>query len=228
MSRKILSSVLLFLAVPAGLIWCMTGDTEQTALLSTFIVAAGVFAVFLQFEHTKPRPRDLMPTVVLTALCVTGRMLFAALPNFKPVSAIVIMAGLCFGRHSGFLTGALSALISNLFFGQGAWTPWQMYAWGLMGYGAGMLSQTRLFKNNIAVLLYGAVASFGYGFILNSWYLFSFLQPVSWPVAVAAYGAGFVFDISHAVSTVVFLSLALWPWRKELGRIRQKYGLMEL
>ncbi|MFR6344665.1 MAG: ECF transporter S component, partial [Christensenellales bacterium] len=173
MSRKILSSVLLFLAVPAGLIWCMAGGMEQTALLSTLVVASGVFAVFLQFEHTKPRPRDLMPTVVLTALCVTGRMLFAALPNFKPVSAIVIMAGLCFGRHSGFLTGALSALISNLFFGQGAWTPWQMYAWGLMGYGAGMLSQTRLFKNNIAVLLYGAIASFGYGFILNSWYLFS-------------------------------------------------------
>lgn len=228
MSRKILSSVLLFLAVPAGLIWCMAGGMEQTALLSTLVVASGVFAVFLQFEHTKPRPRDLMPTVVLTALCVTGRMLFAALPNFKPVSAIVIMAGLCFGRHSGFLTGALSALISNLFFGQGAWTPWQMYAWGLMGYGAGMLSQTRLFKNNIAVLLYGAVASLGYGFILNSWYLFSFLQPVSWPVAVAAYGAGFVFDISHAVSTVVFLSLELWPWRKELGRIRQKYGLTEI
>lgn len=228
MSRKIISSVLLFLAVPAGLIWCMTRGTEQTALLSTFIVAAGVFAVFLQFEHTKPRPRDLMPTVVLTALSITGRMLFAALPNFKPVSAIVIMAGLCFGRHSGFLTGALSALISNLFFGQGAWTPWQMYAWGLMGYGAGALSKTKLFEKNLAVLLYGAVASFGYGFILNTWYLFSFFQPVSWPVALAAYGAGFVFDISHAVSTVVFLSLALWPWRKELGRIRQKYGLTEI
>ena len=102
MSRKILSSVLLFLAVPAGLIWCMAGGMEQTALLSTLVVASGVFAVFLQFEHTKPRPRDLMPTVVLTALCVTGRMLFAALPNFKPVSAIVIMAGLCLDGTAAF------------------------------------------------------------------------------------------------------------------------------
>lgn len=228
MNRNVWGSLLLFLAVPLVLIACVAWQMEQTALLSTLIVIASLVPFFLQFERKKPRPRDFMPVVVLTALSVTGRMLFAALPNFKPVSAIVILTGVCFGKQSGFLTGALSALVSNLFFGQGAWTPWQMYAWGLMGYIAGALANTRAFENNWCVMAYGAVASLGYGFLLNSWHLFSFLQPVSWPVAMAAYGAGLVFDLTHAGSTVVFLSLTLLPWRRELTRIRQKYGLLEL
>lgn len=221
-------SLLYFLAVPAALAACIVWQVEQTALLSTVIVLASLVPFFVRFERARPRPRDFMPVVVLTALSVTGRLLFAALPNFKPVSAIVILAGVCFGKHSGFLTGALSALVSNLFFGQGPWTPWQMYAWGLMGYLAGALGGTRLFEKPWAVLCYGAVASLGYGFLLNTWYLFSFLQPVSWPVAAVAYGAGAVFDSSHALSTVAFLSLTYWPWRKQLTRIRQKYGLQTL
>ena len=76
-----------------------------------------------------------MPTVVLAALAAAGRILFAPIPDFKPVSAIAIIAGVAFGRKSGFMVGSLAALASNFFFGQGVWTPWQMYAWGLVGYG---------------------------------------------------------------------------------------------
>ena len=177
MQHKI-SAVLLFLLVPAAMIACILLQSPQTALLSTLVLLAALTPFFLAFERQKPRPRDFMPVVVLTALSVTGRLLFAALPNFKPVSAIVILAGVCFGRQSGFLTGTLSALVSNLFFGQGPWTPWQMYAWGLMGYVAGALASTKLFRRPWAVLLYGFLARFGYGFLMNSWTLFSFVQPV--------------------------------------------------
>lgn len=227
MQHKI-SAVLLFLLVPAAMIACILLQSPQTALLSTLILLAALTPFFLAFERQKPRPRDFMPVVVLTALSVTGRLLFAALPNFKPVSAIVILAGVCFGRQSGFLTGALSALVSNLFFGQGPWTPWQMYAWGLMGYVAGALASTKLFRRPWAVLLYGFLASFGYGFLMNSWTLFSFVQPVTWQAALATYGAALAFDAAHAVSTVAFLSVTLLPWQKELRRIRQKYGVREL
>ena len=227
MQHKI-SAVLLFLLVPAAMIACILLQSPQTALLSTLILLAALTPFFLAFERQKPRPRDFMPVVVLTALSVTGRLLFAALPNFKPVSAIVILAGGCFGRQSGFLTGALSALVSNLFFGQGPWTPWQMYAWGLMGYVAGALASTKLFRRPWAVLLYGFLASFGYGFLMNSWTLFSFVQPVTWQAALATYGAALAFDAAHAVSTVAFLSVTLLPWQKELRRIRQKYGVREL
>lgn len=227
MQHKI-SAVLLFLLVPAAMIACILLQSLQTALLSTLVLLAALTPSFLAFERQKPRPRDFMPVVVLTALSVTGRLLFAALPNFKPVSAIVILAGVCFGRQSGFLTGALSALVSNLFFGQGPWTPWQMYAWGLMGYVAGALASTKLFRRPWAVLLYGFLASFGYGFLMNSWTLFSFVQPVTWQAALATYGAALAFDATHAVSTVAFLSVTLLPWQKELRRIRQKYGVREL
>ena len=227
MQHKI-SAVLLFLLVPAAMIACILLQSLQTALLSTLVLLAALTPFFLAFERQKPRPRDFMPVVVLTALSVTGRLLFAALPNFKPVSAIVILAGVCFGRQSGFLTGALSALVSNLFFGQGPWTPWQMYAWGLMGYVAGALASTKLFRRPWAVLLYGFLASFGYGFLMNSWTLFSFVQPVTWQAALATYGAALAFDATHAVSTVAFLSVTVLPWQKELRRIRQKYGVREL
>ena len=227
MQHKI-SAVLLFLLVPAAMIACILLQSPQTALLSTLVLLAALTPFFLAFERQKPRSRDFMPVVVLTALSVTGRLLFAALPNFKPVSAIVILAGVCFGRQSGFLTGALSALVSNLFFGQGPWTPWQMYAWGLMGYVAGALASTKLFRRPWAVLLYGFLASFGYGFLMNSWTLFSFVQPVTWQAALATYGAALAFDATHAVSTVAFLSVTLLPWQKELRRIRQKYGVREL
>lgn len=227
MQHKI-SAVLLFLLVPAAMIACILLQSPQTALLSTLILLAALTPFFLAFERQKPRPRDFMPVVVLTALSVTGRLLFAALPNFKPVSAIVILAGVCFGRQSGFLTGALSALVSNLFFGQGPWTPWQMYAWGLMGYVAGALASTKLFRRPWVVLLYGFLASFGYGFLMNSWMLFSFVHPVTWQAAMATYGAALAFDAAHAVSTVAFLSVTLLPWQKELRRIRQKYGVREL
>lgn len=228
MKQHKISAVLLFLLVPAAMIACILLQSRQTALLSTLVLMAALAPFFLSFERRKPRPRDFMPVVVLTALSVTGRLLFAALPNFKPVSAIVILAGVCFGRQSGFLTGALSALVSNLFFGQGPWTPWQMYAWGLMGYAAGMLAPTKLFRRPWAILAYGFTASFGYGFLLNSWALFSFVQPVTWQSALATYGAALAFDASHAASTVVFLSVTLLPWQKELRRIRQKYGVREL
>ena len=227
MQHKI-SAVLLFLLVPAAMIACILLQSPQTALLSTLILLAALTPFFLAFERQKPRPRDFMPVVVLTALSVTGRLLFAALPNFKPVSAIVILAGVCFGRQSGFLTGALSALVSNLFFGQGPWTPWQMYAWGLMGYVAGALASTKLFRRPWVVLLNGFLASFGYGFLMNSWMLFSFVHPVTWQAALATYGAALAFDAAHAVSTVAFLSVTLLPWQKELRRIRQKYGVREL
>ena len=227
MQHKI-SAVLLFLLVPAAMIACILLQSPQTALLSTLILLAALTPFFLAFERQKPRPRDFMPVVVLTALSVTGRLLFAALPNFKPVSAIVILAGVCFGRQSGFLTGALSALVSNLFFGQGPWTPWPMYAWGLMGYVAGALASTKLFRRPWVVLLYGFLASFGYGFLMNSWMLFSFVHPVTWQAALATYGAALAFDAAHAVSTVAFLSVTLLPWQKELRRIRQKYGVREL
>ena len=178
-----------------------------------------------------------MPTATLGALAAAGRILFAPIPDFKPVSAICIIAGAVFDKHSGFMVGALAALCSNFFCGQGPWTPWQMYAWGLVGYVAGVLADGGVFAlserlgahgpslGTVVLLCYGFLSGLGYGFILNSWYIVAFLVPVTWQGALAAYLAGLPLDLVHSVATVIFLSVLYLPWKRKLERIKRKYVL---
>lgn len=213
------------LAVPAALFWCAFRQVEATAALTLFTVILSMIPFFLHFERKKPRPREMMPVAVLAALAAAGRVLFAAFPNVKPVTAIVILAGCCFGRQSGFLTGALAALASNIFFGQGPWTPWQMYAWGTAGYLAGVLQEKGWLEKKWAVLVFGFLVSLLYGALMDSWYIIGFLAPVTWQKAAAAYGAGLPFSLVHGAATVGFLALAFFSWRRKLFRIRRKYGI---
>lgn len=137
---RIAAEIAAIFATPVVLVACAIANFDQTALLTLVVVLASIGIFFASYEASRPRLRDIMPTVVLAALAAAGRILFAPIPDFKPVSAIAIIAGVAFGRKSGFMVGALAALASNFFFGQGPWTPWQMYAWGLVGYGAGLLA----------------------------------------------------------------------------------------
>lgn len=223
--RAVTEGVLLLL-VPGVLLLCTLLQWEQTALLSMLAVIAAVVPFFWQFERKKPRPRDIMPVVVLAAVAAAGRVLFTPIPQVKPVSAIVIIAGICLGRQSGFMTGALAALASNMFFGQGPWTPWQMYAWGLIGYLAGILEERGAFHRPWAVYTYGFLSGLLYGFILDSWYIVGFISPVTWPSALAGYAAGLPFSLLHAAATVVFLLPLFQPWKRKIGRIQQKFGLL--
>ena len=162
-------------AVPAALAYCAAMQVEQTALLSMAVVACALLVFFVGYERRRPRLRDIMPVAVLAALAAAGRILFAPFPSFKPVSAIAIIAGVVFGRRAGFMVGALAALASNFFFGQGPWTPWQMYAWGMVGYGAGLLAQACSAPPRLSVVCaYGFASGFGYGFVLNLWSIVGF------------------------------------------------------
>ena len=127
-----ITEIIMLVLVPAILILCAYFNIEHTAVITLVTVILSIIPFFIHFEKQKPRPRDIMPIVVLSAIAVAGRIIFAPFPNFKPVSAIVIISGVCFGKQNGFMTGAITALASNMFFGQGPWTPWQMYAWGLI------------------------------------------------------------------------------------------------
>ena len=216
---------LALLAVPIALLACAATGTDASALL-TFVAAVGAIAVFFAgFESSRPALRQIMPTVVLGALAAAGRILFAPIADFKPVSAICILAGATFGRRAGFMVGALAALVSNFFFGQGAWTPWQMYAWGLIGYLAGVLAPRGVLDKTPALLAFGFASAMLYGLLLNGWYVVGFVRPVTWASTLAAYAAGFPFDCVHGVATVVFLSALYVPWRKKLERIKKKFDL---
>lgn len=212
-------------AVPLALALAAYFQFDQTALLTLAVAVAALCVFFASYEASRPTLRQVMPTAVLGALAAAGRMLFAPFPDFKPVSAICIVAGAVFGRRSGFMVGAIAALVSNFFFGQGPWTPWQMYAWGLVGYLGGVLADCGAFERKPVLYAYGFGSGLLYGFLLNTWHIVGFVHPITWQSALLAYGAGFPFDCVHGAATVVFLLAVYLPWGKKLDRIKIKYGL---
>lgn len=235
--------------VPAVLIACAALRAQHAALLSFAVVLAALGLFFAQYERRAPRLRDVMPTVVLAACAAAGRVLFGPLPDFKPVSAIAIIAGAVFGRRSGFMTGALAALASNFFLGQGPWTPWQMYAWGLVGYLGGALAQAGVFRGAdgragepcpdgrglrtrarrvflaLPLYVYGLLSGLLYGVVLNAWSVIGFYHPQTMAQLAAVFAAALPFDLMHGAATVFFLLVLYVPWHRKLARVKRAYGL---
>lgn len=117
-------------------------------LLALLFLQISSVPFFLVFDHRRPQARELIPVAVMAALAVVGRTVFSIvpLPNFKPCSAIIIITAIVFGGETGFLTGALTAFVSNFIFGQGPWTPWQMFCWGLIGLLTGIMKNAGAFS----------------------------------------------------------------------------------
>lgn len=197
------------------------------ALLSAAIVALFIVPFFMSLETRKPKARDIVPIAVMAALGVVGRIAFFAVPGVKPTTAIVIIAGAAFGPQAGFLTGAVSALASNFFFSQGAWTPWQMLAWGLCGLLAGIFKNIGLIRGTKSLVAFGFIASFLFGLIMNCYYIIGFVSPITWGAVITAFAASFYFDLTHALSTAVLLLLLGKIWLKKLERIKIKYGVLQ-
>ena len=182
-------------------------------------------ALFLTgFERQTVGSRRLVIAAVMTALSVLGRILFAPLPGFKPITAIVVITGVWIGGETGFLVGALSALISNIFSGQGPWTPFQMFAWGMIGLGAGLVSGW-LKKSRAALAAYGVFAGVAYSLFMDIWTVLWYNGNLSWPLYTAAVVTALPYMASYAASNVIFLLLLGRPFGQKLERIRIKYGV---
>jgi len=221
---KILQPVSVVAAIGLLILFALL-RVQQTAVLSILIIVLAMVPFFLRFERLRPKARDIVPIVVMSVIASLGRAVFTFAPNIQPVTAIVIVSGIVFGSQAGFLTGALTALTSNMFMGQGPWTPWQMLAWGLIGWAAGLLQKTPVFKRDVFVFIYGFIASFMFGWIMNIWHVIGFAQGSGWEAFAVIFGSSVYFDLTHAISTTVFLGLVLIPWRKKLARIKLKYGM---
>lgn len=218
-------------AVPLVLAACAFLNLDQSALLTvaTALLAVGVF--FASFETSRPSLRQVMPTVVLAALAAAGRMLFAPIPDFKPVSAICILAGAVFGRRSGFMVGALAALVSNFFFGQGPWTPWQMFAFGIVGFLGGLIfrrKRGRWKHFRLWLCIYGGLSVLMiYGFLLDTASVFMGMGSINKAAFLAMYASGLPMNVIHGAATVFFLAVLGEPMLCKLERIRKKYGILE-
>ncbi|MBO4940909.1 MAG: ATP-binding cassette domain-containing protein [Clostridia bacterium] len=203
-------------------------EDRKYYFISLLIIFEIMIPFCMVFESGKPRVREIVLISVLCAITVSGRAAFFMLPQFKPVAALVIIAGVCFGGETGFLVGAVSGFVSNFFFGQGPWTPWQMFSMGMIGFVSGMLFEKGMLKKaRIFLCIFGFVATFLiYGGIMN---LSSVLQVQASPTTemfAAAYISGLPLDIIHAVSTAFFLCIMAEPFIEKLERIKTKYGLM--
>lgn len=214
---------ILFLFVVLAIVAVL--QVPQTPILTFGAALVAVIIFFISYEKEAKRARDIMPVVVLTAIAVAGRIVLMPLPNFKPVTAIVIIAGMAFGAESAFMTGALTALISNMFFGQGPWTPWQMLGWGLIGFISGLLAKSGYLQKTWSVLLYGLVSSFLFGIFMDSWTILSYVRPLNLSSALTTFSLGTAFNVSHMISTVLFLLPLEKIWLKQLKRVKIKFGL---
>ena len=217
----------ILLLFPVILLFSTLLKNRNYGLVSFLMVILALVPFFLQYEKKKPLAREWIPLVVMAALAAVGRVVFAPLPHFKPISAIIIVTAMVFGAEAGFLTGAISALASNLFFGQGPWTPWQMFAWGLIGFLAGLLSKQNRLNGTWQITLFGLFSGFLYGWIMNVWSAATMLMSqMSFHAFMALYLASLPNDLVHGISTVVFLMLIEKSWTAKLRRVKIKFGII--
>ena len=228
--RTVAAAVSILLLIPLTIfvgVYYLGG--RKYYFIALLILLETMLPFFLIFEGRKPQARELTVIAVLCAIGVVGRAAFFMLPAFKPVLALVIIAGVAFGGETGFLVGAMTMVASNVLFGQGPWTPWQMFSAGIIGFLAGVLFRKGwLRRSRVSLCIYGAIASIViYGGIMNPAAALIYARTLNWNLLLTYYVSGIPVDLIHAAATVLFLWLAAEPMLEKLDRIKVKYGLMD-
>lgn len=216
--RRLIRACVPCVLMPALIvITLLTGSYALTAMLAVIL---SLILFMAGFDKRRVGTRRLVLTVIMTALSVVGRFI----PLIKPVTAFTIIAGMYLGSESGFLTGALSAFLSNFYFGQGPWTPFQMFAWGMIGLLAGMLSKP--FTNHPLLLyVYGFFSGALYSVVMDVWSVSMYGDGAFAARYTASLVTSLPFTLLYAVSNLVFLILLNKPLGRKLNRIKKKYGV---
>jgi energy-coupling factor transport system substrate-specific component len=199
---------------------------DHYLMVGFILIMLSMVPFFIRFESKKLEAKEIVLIAMLIAIAAISRVPFAFLPNIQPTSFVIILTGMVFGPEIGFMVGAMAALLSNLFLGQGPWTPWQMFAWGMMGLTAGLLGEKFWFNNKWKLSIFGFVWGFIFGWIMNLWFIFGFIHPITWKSVLGACMTSFYFDLLHALSNVFFIQIFAKRWIKLLHRIKRKYGLL--
>lgn len=179
---------------------------------------------FIRFEKKETDAKTLILIAVMIAFSVVGRFIFAPLPGFKPVTAMTVLTAMYFGSDAGFMTGALTAVISNFYFGQGPWTPFQMFSWGIIGLIAGIFAE-KLKKSKVFLSIFGALSGILYSLLMDIWTVLWADGYFNFARYLAALVSSLQFTVIYAVSNVIFLLLLSKPTGKILQRVKTKYGI---
>jgi energy-coupling factor transport system substrate-specific component len=201
----------------AGLMLLAALVVDDGALATALGAGALVVAGVAWFEAGTDSTRELAVIATVAAAAAAGRVLFAALPGVQPVTVMAIVAGAALGARAGVATGALAAFVSNLFLGQGIWTPQQMLGWGACGALGALLAP--VLRNRFVLAAVAAVLGFAFSVSMDVWLWWGF-APHTVAALVTVVGRGLWFDVAHAAGNVA-IALAAGP---ELRRMLDRYG----
>ena len=229
----IVSLVSLAVLIPATLYLGTHLKGRWYYLTSTLVILETMLPFFLTFETRKPQAREVVTIAVMCALAVVSRMV-VLIPNFKPTTAIIMIAGIALGPEAGFMTGAITAFASNFFFSQGPWTSWQMMAYGIGGFLAGILFYRKQITPGYSWKRSVLLAVFGFfsivlvvGPLLDCTTLFTTGATITWKYTLAVFTVGFPHNLTHGISCAVTLFLLNRPLLSKLNRLKTKYGVLD-
>ena len=219
--RDTLRIVLPFIVMPALVLLGAVVLREKQHLIVSLGMACMALLFFLTgFEKRKTGGRRMVIVSVMTALCIVGRFI----PLFKPVTALTIITAMYLGGEAGFLVGALAAALSNFYFGQGPWTPFQMLAWGFIGLIAGWMADP-LKAHRWLLLAYGVLAGAAYSLIMDVWNVLWYAGSLDWSLYAASVATALPHTILYAASNLAFLYFLARPFGEKMERVKLKYGV---
>lgn len=223
--KKLISYVILCILIPTVIVGgTLIFGTKKHAWISLCVTILACGAFFLRFEKKESDSKKLILISAMVALSVIGRIAFSAIPGFKPVTSIVIITAMYFGGEAGFTVGALSAVISNFYFGQGPWTPFQMFSWGIIGLIAGLIADA-LKESKITLSLYGILSGIMFSALMDIWSVLWADGYFNFSRYLASVASALPFTVIYAVSNVIFLLLFSKPIGKILTRLKTKYAI---
>ena len=203
------------------------GDRKYL-FISMMTAVLSCIPFWTSLSRGKYSAKKVVLIAVLVAIATAGRSVFFMFPGIKPMAAVVIVTGISLGAEAGFLTGSLTMLLSNMLFGQGPWTPWQMFSMGLIGLLAGLLAtagKERMEKRS-SLCLFGLISPLViYGGIMNFASLLMMSYTINKESIIAIYLSGIPMDLLHAASTVVFLAVGGKPMLEKIERVKKKHGI---
>jgi energy-coupling factor transport system substrate-specific component len=193
-------------------------QSPDTAALPVLLVAAALVAAIAAWLETGPfSAKELAVAATVGGVAAASRILFVAIPNVKPTTVIVVVAGAALGLRSGLLVGAIAGFVSDMFLGQGPWTPWHMLAWAGCGAVGALLAP--LLRSRLALAGVCFVLGFAFDFLLDlqGWWSY---YPHTLAALVALVARGLWFDVAHATGNAVF-AMIVGP---ELRRVLERYA----
>jgi len=223
-----ISLAVILVLIPATYLLSYLFGDRKYYIASVIITLLAMVPFFISFEGRRPDARMLAILAVMTVAAIVSRVAFIWAPSFKPMAGIIIITAMAFGSQAGFMCGALAMITSNIIFGQGPWTPWQMFCYGMIGFIAGLLAKRRVLSERHAIR--SALISFCIVFVLSTIVLdtcsiFYMSSTLNSGTVLAVYIAGFPLNISNSIASGLAVFLLVKPLIRALDRMKTKYDI---